>query len=173
MYMAWLFKIISPCIFSIFLEQVSSLLLSQFIYQKTTAQQDSRILVNFFFFCLCWVVIAFSLIVVRSGYCSVHGSDSKESACNAGDLGSNPGQGKSPREGNGYPLHYSPWRIAWREEPVGLQYMGSQRAGHDRVTNTSLHSSLVAEQGSKHGLSCSAACGIFQDQGLNPCSLHW
>ena len=92
------------------------------------------------------------LIVVSSGYCSVHGSDSRESACNAGDLGSNPGQGKSPREGNGYPLHYSPWRIAWREEPVGLQSMGSQRAGHDRVTNTSLHSSLVAEQGSKHGL---------------------
>ena len=24
-----------------------------------------------------------------------------------------------------------------------------------------------------HGLSCSAACGIFPDQGLNPCLLHW
>ena len=24
-----------------------------------------------------------------------------------------------------------------------------------------------------HGLSCSAACGIFLDQGLNPCPLHW
>ena len=24
-----------------------------------------------------------------------------------------------------------------------------------------------------HGLSCSAACGIFPDQGLNPCPLHW
>ena len=24
-----------------------------------------------------------------------------------------------------------------------------------------------------HGLSCSAACGIFPDQGSNPCSLHW
>ena len=23
------------------------------------------------------------------------------------------------------------------------------------------------------GLSCSAACGIFPDQGLNPCLLHW
>ena len=23
------------------------------------------------------------------------------------------------------------------------------------------------------GLSCSMACGIFPDQGLNPCSLHW
>ena len=24
-----------------------------------------------------------------------------------------------------------------------------------------------------HGLSCSSACGIFQDQGSNPCFLHW
>ena len=35
------------------------------------------------------------------------GSDSKESACNAGDLGSIPGSGRSPGEGNGYPLQYS------------------------------------------------------------------
>ena len=24
-----------------------------------------------------------------------------------------------------------------------------------------------------HGLSCSTACGIFPDQGSNPCPLHW
>ena len=24
-----------------------------------------------------------------------------------------------------------------------------------------------------HGLSCSAVCGIFLDQGSNPCPLHW
>ena len=35
------------------------------------------------------------------------GSDSKESAYNAGDLGSIPGSGRSPGEGNGYPLQYS------------------------------------------------------------------
>ena len=35
------------------------------------------------------------------------GSDSKESACNAGDLGSIPGSGRSPGEGKGYPLQYS------------------------------------------------------------------
>ena len=35
------------------------------------------------------------------------GSDSKESACNAGDLGSIPGLGRSPGEGNGNPLWYS------------------------------------------------------------------
>ena len=37
------------------------------------------------------------------------GSDGKESACNAGDLGSIPGSGRSPGEGEGkgYPLQYS------------------------------------------------------------------
>ena len=41
--------------------------------------------------------------------------------------------------------------------------------------------SLVAEHGLRsagsvvvaHGLSCSAACGIFPGQGSNPCPLHW
>ena len=42
--------------------------------------------------------------------------------------------------------------------PLLLRSTGSRRAG----------SVVVA-----HGLSCSAACGIFPDQGSNPCSLHW
>ena len=35
------------------------------------------------------------------------GSDDKESTCNAGDLGSIPGSGKSPGGGLGNPLQYS------------------------------------------------------------------
>ena len=35
------------------------------------------------------------------------GSEGKASACNAGDLGSIPGLGRSPGEGNGNPLQYS------------------------------------------------------------------
>ena len=35
------------------------------------------------------------------------GSHGKESSCNAGDLGSILGSGKSPGEGNGNPLQYS------------------------------------------------------------------
>ena len=35
------------------------------------------------------------------------GSDSKDSACSAGDLDSIPGWGRSPRERNGNPLQYS------------------------------------------------------------------
>ena len=40
----------------------------------------------------------------RFGICD---SDSKESACNAGDPGSTPGSARSPGEGNGHPLQYS------------------------------------------------------------------
>ena len=35
------------------------------------------------------------------------GSDGKASACSVGDLGSIPGLGRSPGEGNGNPLQYS------------------------------------------------------------------
>ena len=34
------------------------------------------------------------------------GSDGEGSACSAGDPGSIPGSGRSPGEGNGYPLQY-------------------------------------------------------------------
>ena len=36
--------------------------------------------------------------------CFPGGSDSKELPCNAGDLGSVTGSGRSPGEGNSYPL---------------------------------------------------------------------
>ena len=36
-----------------------------------------------------------------------YGSAGKESTCNARDLGLNPGLGRSPGEGKGYPLQYS------------------------------------------------------------------
>ena len=43
-----------------------------------------------------------------SGYLSFHGgSDGKEYACNAGDLGLILGLERSPGEGNGCPLQYS------------------------------------------------------------------
>ena len=42
--------------------------------------------------------------------------------------------------------------------PLLLRSTGSRRAG----------SVVVA-----HGPSCSAACGIFPDQGSHPCPLHW
>ena len=57
------------------------------------------------------------------------GSDGKEPAFNAGDPGSVPGLGRSPVEGNGYPLQYSCLETPWTEQPSGLQSMGWQRVG--------------------------------------------
>ena len=54
------------------------------------------------------------------------GSDGKESACNAGDLGSIPRSGRSPGEGNGYPLQYS-----CLQNSMDRGTMGSQRVRHD------------------------------------------
>ena len=56
------------------------------------------------------------------------GSDVKASACNAGDLGSTPGLGRSPGEGNGNPLQYSCLENPMEEEPDRLQSMGSQES---------------------------------------------
>ena len=55
----------------------------------------------------------------------------KESACNAGDVGSIPGSARSPGGGNGSPLQYSHLGNPWTEEAGGLQSMGSQSVGHD------------------------------------------
>ena len=43
----------------------------------------------------------------KATYSSILWLPGKESACNAGDLGSIFGLGRSPGEGNGYPLKYS------------------------------------------------------------------
>ena len=64
------------------------------------------------------------------------GLDSKESACNAGDVGLIPGSGRSPGEGNGNPLQYSCLENLWTEEPGGLPSMGSQKVRHNWATNT-------------------------------------
>ena len=64
------------------------------------------------------------------------GSDGKESACSAGDLGLIPGSGRSPEERNGNQLHYSCLGNPRIEEPGRLQSMGSQRLD---TANTQIH----------------------------------
>ena len=63
------------------------------------------------------------------------GSDGKESACNAGDLGSIPGSGRSPGEETVNHSTILAWRILCTEKPGRLQSIGSQRVRHDWVTN--------------------------------------
>ena len=63
------------------------------------------------------------------------GSDSQESACNVGDLGSIPGLGRFPGGEHGNPLQFSCLENPqWTEEPGGLQSVGSQRVRHDWAT---------------------------------------
>ena len=66
------------------------------------------------------------------------GSDSNESACNAGDLGSIPGLGRSPGEGNGNPLQYSCLENPMDGGAWWATVHGSQRVGHDWATSLSL-----------------------------------
>ena len=57
------------------------------------------------------------------------GSVGKISVCNAGDtrdMGSIPGKGRSPGEGNGNHFSILAWEIPWTEETGGPQSMGSQ-----------------------------------------------
>ena len=55
---------------------------------------------------ICWQCLYFTRrFLLPSGF--PDGSDGKESACNAGDLGLAPGSGRSPGEGNCNPLHCS------------------------------------------------------------------
>ena len=60
----------------------------------------------------------FCVSPLKMGFLGI--SAGKESACSAGNLGSIPGFGRSPGEGNNYPLQYS-----------DLENSGSQRGGHD------------------------------------------
>ena len=57
------------------------------------------------------------------------GSDSKEFACNEGDLGLIPGSRRSFGEGNGQRILV--WRIPWTEEPGGLPSMESKIVRHN------------------------------------------
>ena len=55
----------------------------------------------------------------------------KNPPANAGDAGSIPGWGRSPEVGKGNPLQHSCLENPMEEEPSRLQFMASQRAGHD------------------------------------------
>ena len=72
------------------------------------------------------------------------GSDSKESACNVGDLSSIPGSKDTLEKEKATQSGILAWRIPWSEEPGGLQSMGSQRVWHGWVTNTFIFSVILS-----------------------------
>ena len=59
------------------------------------------------------------------------GSDSKEPNCDAGDLGSIPGWGRSPGGGHGNPLQYSCLENPMDRGAWWATVHGSQRVGHN------------------------------------------
>ena len=75
------------------------------------------------------------------------GSAGKESACNAGDLGSIPGLERSPWEGKGYPLQYSVLEnsmdcivhgVAVRQDWATFTYFPGDSGGHGILVGSSL-----------------------------------
>ena len=54
-----------------------------------------------------------------------------EFTCSAGDPGLIPGSGRSPGEGNGYPLQYSCLENPMDRGPWWAAVMGSQSVGHN------------------------------------------
>ena len=77
------------------------------------------------------------------------GSDGKILAYNAGNLGSIPGSGRSPEEGNGYPLLYS-----YVENPMGGGAWWAALPGEttSKARNTWSHQKLTKRHG-RHSLS--------------------
>ena len=97
------------------------------------------------------------------------GSDGKASVYNVKDLGSIPGLGRFPGEGNGNPLQYSclenPMdRGAWWR----LLSMGSQRVGHNWVTSLSISHLLLGFPGGASGKELTCQCRRCKRHVLNP-----
>ena len=91
------------------------------------------------------------------------GSDSKETSCNAGDLGSIPGSGRSLGEGNDFPLQYSclensmdrgAWWATVHEVAKGQTQLS------DSYTHTHTHTLKNAVSGAR-GLGRSSLPSIF------------
>ena len=72
--------------------------------------------------------MALSLHSLLSVTGSSGGSSSKETACNAEDLDSVPGWGRSPTEGMATHSSVLTWKIPWTEEPGRVQSVGSQKS---------------------------------------------
>ena len=82
-------------------------------------KQGNVFIIHTVFICLLCFSHRYSVCPKRSG------SDGKESNCNVGDLGSIPGSGRSPGEGNGNSLQYSCLespkdRRTWRAKVHGV-----------------------------------------------------
>ena len=74
---------------------------------------------------------------LQYSWASPGGSDGKEFACNAGDLGSIPGLGRSPGEGNSYPHQYSCMENPLGQRSLAVYSICSRRVRQDWATKHS------------------------------------
>ena len=81
-----------------------------------------------------WTGLGLIVIIYTIQWASRGGSDSKESACNAGDLGLIPRTGRSPGERNGNSI--LAWRIPWTKDLTGYSPWG--RGGSDTTERPTL-----------------------------------
>ena len=85
--------------------------------------------------CLCALYVHFIFFSIYEHTLGFPGdSVVKNLPANAGDMGSIPGSGRSPGEGNDYPLQYLAWVIPWTEKPGGLQNKGIKRISQNLAT---------------------------------------
>ena len=81
----------------------------------------------------------------------------KESACNAGNLGSISGLGRSPGEGNGNPLKYSCLENPMDKGAWQATVYGVTRVGYDLVTEL-LTTNFSNQLGKYLGCNCCIVC---------------
>ena len=106
---------------------------------------SSEFVISFYLLKAFWRVWLYHKMLYLFSFCSIAfgfpgGSDGKESTCNAGDLGSIPGLGRSPGGGNGYSCQYSCPENSMVRGAWWLQSTGLQRVRHDWTTE---HSTTV------------------------------
>ena len=85
-------------------------------------------------YCIIWGT-KLLLYVLCTSYHTPGGSDSKESACNAGDRVQSLGQEDPLEKGTAAHSSILAWRILWTEEPGRLQSMTLQKVGQDWAPN--------------------------------------
>ena len=131
----------------------------------------------------CFILYSKTKFACYSGYflisyfcipCFPGGSEGKASACNAGDLGSIPGSGRSPREGNGNPFQYSclenPMdRGAWRAIVYEVAKSRTQLSDFTFTFHFAFQS-LIMKRTSFWGVSSRKSCKFSQNRSTSASS---
>ena len=92
-----------------------------------------------------YFITNFQLIWLRFTFFP-RGSDGKESSCSPGDPPSIPGWGRSPGEGNGYPLQYSCLEISMDTGAWQTTVNGATQSDMTEQLTTLSHEELFASQ---------------------------